>query len=155
MKDNVKEDEKPSYKLGEILFAMTAHQDGKLIYWALMMCWALDQILYVYHPISILQHFYQAGAVTILVLKFRGRGSNRLRVQSKIMSPVRGRARIQHRAVHHPGRQKPGLWSKTPWVQILAPFLVAIWLYLYFPICKMELIIIIIIIPASEGCHKN
>lgn len=32
VKDNVKEDEKPSYKLGEILFAMTAHQDGKLIY---------------------------------------------------------------------------------------------------------------------------
>lgn len=32
VKDNVKEDEKPGYKLGEILFAMTAHQDGKLIY---------------------------------------------------------------------------------------------------------------------------
>lgn len=66
-KDRVKTGRK--YYLQQLHISIS--EDGKPIYWALLMRQALDQTLYIYQPISILQHFYQAEAVTIPMLKFR------------------------------------------------------------------------------------
>ena len=83
-------------------------EDGKPIYWALMMWQALDQTLYIYQPVSVSQHFYQAGAVTILMLKFRGRG---WKFQGLVQDPIPG-ARIQSKPVHHPSVL--GAWILEP-----------------------------------------